>query len=134
MPTPRRCVLIAENDPGVSSVFAEVLARRGLEVETVADGKSALERLRAGGVDVLVCDLDMPTMSGDDLLRQIETWDRTPDVVVVSGFIDDALCAELGGHPSVREILRKPFDVLKFADFVAGLVDAEPDGRVSAVD
>ena len=129
MCSPNGCVLIAENDPGVSCVLAEVLARRGLEVETVEDGKAALDRLQVGGIDVLVCDLDMPTMSGEDLLRHIEDWERAPDVVVVSGFIDDALSAEFRGHASVREVLRKPFDVLKFADVVAGLVETARAAR-----
>ena len=88
----------------------------------VHDGEAALARLRLGGIRCLVTDLDMPGLSGQELLARMTTLEPKPDVVVASGFIDAAVEAELARYPFVREVLRKPFDVMAFTELVAGLV------------
>jgi CheY-like chemotaxis protein len=115
-------VLIADNDPGVTGVLTLFLERAGLRVEAVADGEEALTRLRGGGVDLLVCDLDMPRLSGEDVLAELAGWAAAPPVLVVSGYVDSRLEGELSGHPAVRAVLRKPFDLVEFSRRVVDLV------------
>ncbi len=117
-------VLVADNDPGVRSLLVEVVRRQGCAVEGAIDGVAARERLEAGGIDILVCDLDMPRLSGNDLLAWIEARAVRPLVVVVSGYIDGKLEAALGSLRCVRSVLRKPFDVFAFAQLVRGLAAA----------
>jgi CheY-like chemotaxis protein len=114
-------VLVADNDIGVNHVLREVLRRQGVRAEAVADGTQALARLRLGGVALLVCDLDMPTMSGEELLAETATWVEPPPTVVISGYLDADSAERLRRHPHVRQALRKPFDVLAFGRLVANL-------------
>lgn len=85
--TPAR-VLFVDDDAVVQVVLGEQLRSRGYEVEAVADAAAALERLRSGGIDVLVADANLGAgVSGLDLAAQARTV--TPDaalkVVILSG-------------------------------------------------
>lgn len=119
-PLPPR-VLIADNDPDVRDLLGEVLRMRGAHAEVVDNGAQALARLRAGDIDLLVCDLDMPVLDGEGLLRELESWPGAPPVLVVSGYVDAAIQARLRQSSHLRGVLRKPFDVLKFADDALGI-------------
>jgi len=125
-------VLIADNDAGISGMLAEVFRRSGLRVDTAPDGAAALDRLRLGGVDVLVCDLDMPRMSGEELIEEVCAWHAPPPIAVISGYVDAMLAGRLGQLEPVRCVLRKPFDVLEFARTVSAI--ARPGGTLDGSD
>jgi CheY-like chemotaxis protein len=116
-------VLIADNDQGVRSLLVEVVRRLGCEVREAADGAAAQALMQVEPVQVLVCDLDMPRMSGEQLLDWVARQPSPPATVVVSGYLDAPLTARLRALPPVRALLRKPFDVLEFAALVRRLGD-----------
>lgn len=115
-----RSAVIADNDPGVRGLLAELARRQGFEVLPAADGEQAKSLLGAGRVDLLVCDLDMPKVTGQQLLGWLAQQPQTPIVVVVSGYVDAAIQAGLMAHRGVRTVLRKPFDILAFASLLRG--------------
>lgn len=122
-------VLLADNDLAVSSLLAEMLRRAGLTVEQVFDGDGARQQARRPDLRVLVCDLDMPRASGLEVLESLRDLERPPHVVVISGYLDGAIRDGLARLPFVREVLRKPFDLLAFAARVrelAGMAAAAP--------
>jgi CheY-like chemotaxis protein len=125
----RKRIVIADNDRGVSDLLREVLEQRGLAVEIVADGEAALARVGAGGVDLLVCDLDMPRLGGEEVLARLSGMSGGPPVVVISGFLDAAVQARLTRHRCLRGVFAKPFDILHFASRVAQLAGALPAGE-----
>ncbi len=125
-------VLIADNDAAVSGLLAEVLRRAGVEVEQVFDGEAARRRAVEAVPDVLVCDLDMPKMSGIDVLEALRDQPRQPPTLVISGYLDAAIEARLAQLPFVRTVLRKPFDLMAFAQLVRELA-AEPGEGTAAL-
>jgi len=115
-------VLVADNDPGVSALLQEVLSRSGLRTVVVADGEAALQFLAQRGVAVLVCDLDMPKLGGEEVLQRLGEFADPPPVLVISGYLDAEIERQLRGHAAVRGVFRKPFDVFSFAEAVQRLV------------
>jgi CheY-like chemotaxis protein len=115
-----RSAVIADNDPGVRGLLAELARRQGFDVQPAADGEQAKLLLAAGGVDLLVCDLDMPKVTGQQLLGWVAQQPQVPIVVVVSGYVDASIQAGLMAHRGVRTVLRKPFDILAFASLLRG--------------
>jgi PAS domain S-box-containing protein len=64
-------VLLAEDDPTVRDLVRMILDKRGLTVSTAANGREAVDLWKAGGVDLILMDLQMPEMNGLEATRQI---------------------------------------------------------------
>jgi CheY-like chemotaxis protein len=77
--------LIIEDDEDLASIFAEALRGVGFEVELVADGRMAQERLTNGVVPFLILlDMHLPHISGADILTNvIKKDDRFSKSIVI---------------------------------------------------
>jgi CheY-like chemotaxis protein len=67
-----RQILIADDEPHVSRVLKHSLEKVGYQVETVLHGEAALEKLHQSPPDVLITDIQMPRMSGEQLCQKIQ--------------------------------------------------------------
>lgn len=124
-------VLIADNDAAVNSLLSTILSDTGLACVSAFDGEEALARLRAGDIDVLVTDLDMPKLDGRQLLARLAEIEPAPATLVISGYLDPAVEAELRGHSAVHHVLHKPFDVVEFASLVEQVARSRPSSEPS---
>lgn len=115
-------VLIADNDRAVSGLLTDVLKQSGLQMMHAYDGDEASRLGRDERVRVLVCDLDMPGATGLEVLESLRDLPEPPLSIVISGYLDNTIEARLRAMPFVREVLRKPFDLLVFAGVVRRLV------------
>lgn len=122
-------VLVADNDLAVSALLRDVLVRMGLSVRQAFDGEAARVEAREPEIAVLVCDLDMPRLSGVEVLESLATLASPPPAIVISGYLDPAIQARLSALGFVREVLRKPFDLLAFGEQVRGLAMGRREGR-----
>ena len=75
-------VLIVDDNPMLLTVLAEIFKQRGYFVRTASDGFSALALLRDRVPDVLISDLNMPGMSGFELLSVVRR--RFPAITVIA--------------------------------------------------
>jgi len=88
----------------------EVLEEDGYTVEVAAGGRAGVERVRQGGIDLVVSDVKMPDLDGLDMLREIKAVTPSPHVITITAFgsIDTAIRAvKLGAF----DYITKPFDV-----------------------
>ncbi len=83
--TPRmpRCLIVDDDRDGREG-YAEYLRAFGFEVEECADGASAWRRLRARAPDIILLDLQLPKLSGWDLVARLRATDRLRDLPVVA--------------------------------------------------
>lgn len=79
-------LLLVEDEPTLQRILGSVLGDNGHRVDGVATAEQALERLEQGGVDMVLCDKNLPAMSGIDLLAQARA--RWPEIafVMVTGY------------------------------------------------
>jgi DNA-binding response OmpR family regulator len=77
-------VLIAEDEPAIADSVAYALRGEGFEVDTVADGESALDAARADGYDVLLLDLMLPGVSGMEVCRRLRAESPIPIVMLTA--------------------------------------------------
>jgi two-component system chemotaxis response regulator CheY len=76
--------LVVDDFKTMRRVLRGLLREMGFEdVEEAADGAAALERLRGEPVDVVITDIEMPTMNGFDLLSAIKKDERLKHVPVL---------------------------------------------------
>jgi CheY-like chemotaxis protein/anti-sigma regulatory factor (Ser/Thr protein kinase) len=78
-------VLIVDDDPELRDVLAAMLVNAGHLVEQASDGPDALQTLATGEFDVVLLDINLPSMNGLDVLAQIRGMMRPPLVLVMTG-------------------------------------------------
>lgn len=102
-------ILIADDEVNLRKVLGALLRRQGYETVTVADGVEAIERLREGGIGLLLTDLRMPRLDGMGLLRKVLVeWPDVPVIVITAhGTVDTAVEALKAG---AFDFISKPFD------------------------
>jgi DNA-binding NtrC family response regulator len=104
-------VLFVDDDPSVRRIFANELRANGLTVETAQDAESARERLRAdGSPDVIVLDIRLPGLPGDEFLKELATLAPESQVVMLTGHADVELAVECMRSGAV-DLLTKPCSV-----------------------
>jgi len=82
MPERRIGILIVDDEPSVRHSFAQIFTQLNYDARCAADGFSALCELRLGVPDILLTDLNMPGMSGFELLSVVRR--RFPGVQVIA--------------------------------------------------
>ena len=87
-------VLVADDEKNLRELLVRELGRKGHEVDGVGDGESALERLSAGGYDVVVLDMKMPRREGLEVLRELAASPEPPQVIVMTGFQEVGMAVE----------------------------------------
>lgn len=73
-------MLVVEDDPSLADAIATLLENSGYRPVLVADDRAALHCIQAGGIDLVLLDLDLPRPSAIELCRQIWTATRGADV------------------------------------------------------
>lgn len=114
--------LVVEDNPDMRGFVARVLSQ-DLRVDTASDGVEGLERATAEVPDIIVSDVMMPRMSGDQLVREIRSrpaLDGVP-ILLLTARSDDALRVELLAS-GAQDWLVKPFHPDELRVRVANLV------------
>jgi CheY-like chemotaxis protein len=79
-------ILIADDDPAIVRLLADRCSLMGFEVETASNGTQALRRVRQGGVDTLIIDVQMLDLDGLSISAYLLEYSRRPlHVIVVTG-------------------------------------------------
>jgi DNA-binding NtrC family response regulator len=78
-------VLIVDNETEFASTLAERLRLRKIEAESVYSGEEALTALSGFTPDVMILDLQMPDMSGLNVLSKVKAIDPTIEVILLTG-------------------------------------------------
>jgi two-component system response regulator HydG len=101
-------LLVADDDPGLRESLERTLTREGYRVVLASDGRAALERVQAGGIDLIVTDLKMPGLTGLELLRAAKAIMPDVDVILLTAFgtVEEAVKAMKDG---AYDFLTKPF-------------------------
>jgi signal transduction histidine kinase/CheY-like chemotaxis protein len=110
--------LIVDDEASVRGVATRMLAACGLSSLTASSGEEAVAVLEAhaGGISLVLLDLTMPTMNGEETYRRLRAIDRTVPVLLMSGYSEHEASTHFGGQ-GTSGFIQKPFrlDELKEA-------------------
>jgi DNA-binding NtrC family response regulator len=101
-------VLVAEDEVHLGQILSNFLGGRGYSVQTVTDGRAALDSLRAESFDVALLDIVMPGLDGLEVLKEVRTDADPPEVIIITGngTIETAISAmKLGAY----DYMAKPY-------------------------
>ena len=103
-------IFLVEDDEGVRNYALAVLKGAGYTVQTASDGKEALEKLKASDsqFDLLITDLVMPNMSGQELSARIKKLFPGIRILCTSGYTEDHIIST-GEITDDVNFIQKPF-------------------------
>ena len=84
-------VLIVDDDEVFASNLAKNLTLDGYETRTAATGKEALTIIGQNKPDILICDLKLPDLDGDSLLKEARTLSPETKLFLISAYVDTAI-------------------------------------------
>jgi DNA-binding NtrC family response regulator len=106
----RASILVVDDDAAMRDYLREELEHEGFRVDVAGSGRAGVERVKQGGIDLVVSDVKMPDLDGLDLLREVREVQPAPYVITITAFgsIDTAIRAvKLGAF----DYITKPFEI-----------------------
>jgi two-component system KDP operon response regulator KdpE len=120
-------ILIADDDPLITSILSSTLSTRGYTVSIARDAMQAVMFALQQQPDVVLLDINMPAGTGLGALKRLKASARTSSipVVVLSGSTDLTLPATVLGE-GAQAFFRKPVDLEALCVRLHELLQAEP--------
>lgn len=119
---PPHKMLLIDDEPGVLSMLKTILVRQGIDVHTADCGEIGIQKIQCHPYDIVITDLKMPGISGNEVLKQVRQikGDALP-VVAMSG------TPWRTGESDFDGILTKPFSRKSLLDIIKALVPSFQD-------
>jgi DNA-binding response OmpR family regulator len=113
-------VLVVDDDPGIVDVLSYSLAREGYEVQTATDGSAALAAAAQPELDLVILDLMLPKVAGEEVCRRLRAAGNTVPILMLTAKdaeLDKVLGLELGAD----DYLTKPFSTAELLSRIRAL-------------
>ena len=112
-------ILVVDDDPAVRLMFRLIFESDGYQVSEARNGVSALILIKDSLPNLVVTDMVMPQMSGQELIERLRSDDRTARLLILA----------VTGHPAAKQqasaadgVLEKPIDRLDLLARVSSLI------------
>jgi CheY-like chemotaxis protein len=107
----QQLVLVIDDEEHIREAVTDILDLEGITVLAAADGRSGLElyQQRRDEIGLIVLDLSMPGLSGEQTLQELRTIDAQVRVLLSSGFSQVEVTPRFAGQPNVG-FIQKPYD------------------------
>ncbi len=117
-------VLVADDEVIVRSVVVRALEESGFAVLTAGDGREALQRFRQhlDEIDVVILDLTMPGLSGEQVIREIRELRAEVPVILSSGYAEEDAVRRVAGVELVG-FMQKPYRPAALVEKLRALVE-----------
>ena len=111
-------ILLIDDEELVIKSVTKLLMREGYEVISCRSGEEALEKAKSESIDLIVCDIRMPNMTGIDAVKKIREFQtgegrKAVPEILITGYADDAASKEAEAL-QVADYIYKPFDLRDF--------------------
>ena len=120
-------ILVVEDEPTVGGLIADVLRDEGMYVEVLRNGELALQRAERKTYDLLICDLKMPGMDGQNFFRELLQRKNTLSerVLFVTGDLISVRAQAFLRRYRLPHVA-KPFRVEELSEAVRTLLEHSP--------
>ena len=120
-------ILVVEDNELNLKLFCDLLRAHGYEAEPVRDGREAVDRTRAFAPDLIIMDIQMPHISGLELIEQLKADSDLKHIPVMAV----TAYAAKGDEERIRDAgaegyVSKPISVMKFVEAVGALLELQP--------
>jgi len=119
-----KTILVVDDEASVRSIARKILEKAGHCVLEAPDALRALNLLDTyhGRLDLVICDVVMPQMTGTEFVERLKVEQPGMKVILISGKVPESPVRDV-------ELLRKPFSAAALRDAVSRIVLAGGPGR-----
>ena len=114
--------LVIEDDPAQQNIFSHAIKDAGYDVEIIGNGTEAIQRLDEVTPALVVLDLHLPSVSGDEILRYIRADERLASLSVILATADPILAETLSAESDL--VLLKPISFIQLRDLATRLLNS----------
>lgn len=116
-------ILLVDDDDLTLRLLEKVLEAENVHIEMAQNGKEALEKLGATKFDLVICDIQMPEIRGEELFRYIQenAWVAPHQIIFLTG--DKSVEVKKFLESSGCSYIYKPFAMLQFAQQVEAALE-----------
>ncbi|MYN19127.1 response regulator [Rugamonas sp. FT107W] len=100
-------ILIVEDDTKIAALLADYMNAAGWTTRLVADGRTAVDIVRSGGVDLVLLDLMLPELDGIGVCREVRAFSQLP-IIMLTARVDE-IDRLLGLDSGADDYVCKPF-------------------------
>ncbi len=101
-------ILVVDDEEAIREIFQMGIIQDGYECETAPSGLAALEMMKEQDFDVVITDIQMPGLSGIELVRRIKLTEKyDSDVIVMTGFFENFEYVEII-ELGAKDFIQKP--------------------------
>jgi two-component system cell cycle sensor histidine kinase/response regulator CckA len=120
-----KTILLADDELVLRQIFTEFLEELGCTVLPAADGFAAVELFRAyrTTIDLVISDLGMPTMNGEEMFEELKKIDPHVKVIISSGYLDRSIRSQLLKN-GIMEIIDKPYKFDEIGDVLERVISS----------
>ena len=104
-------ILISDDEKDIASAIQIYLKAEGYETETAENGQVALEKVKAGGIDLVILDIMMPVMDGITAMAKIREFSNIPIILLTAKSEDTDKV--LGLTVGADDYVTKPFNPME---------------------
>jgi PAS domain S-box-containing protein len=122
-------VLVVEDEEGIREVAERILQDFGFKTLTAVDGREALDAMEKAGdkVTVVLLDLSMPRMGGQETLRHLRERRPHLPVIMMSGYTEEAVALQFSDQGTgMTAFLQKPFLAEDLMDLLRQTLEVAP--------
>lgn len=116
-------ILVADDEPGIRRYAQRILNYHNYRVYTAEDGEDAIDvfRSHADQIDLVLLDMFMPQMTGNEVLKNIRKLRSNVKVLIISAYSESALSEKFDNPPD--GFLYKPFATSDFLEAVSHILE-----------
>ena len=114
-------ILIIDDEVGITETIAEIFRFYGHHVDTANDGIDGLNLIKSSAYDLILLDIVMPGMHGNEVYAEIQKIRPAARVIVITGYSDDHQLVKQIREQGVSELFHKPFDFDTLVDSIKTL-------------
>lgn len=101
-------ILLIDDEPMVCEVLKEILTAEGHETETAGNGEEGLEKYGSGAFDLVITDMSMPGMKGDEVAQAIKEKNPQQPIILMTGYVTESIEAMIKNPNTISLVVSKP--------------------------
>ena len=118
----KKRLMFVDDEPEILEILQDIFERSSFDILTAGTGGKAIELVRESWVDLILCDLKLPDISGIEVLQQAKEKQPGVKAILTTGFYDPLNSEKNKQEKIFDKFIPKPWDILNLKKEIQNLL------------